>query len=156
VPIAVHPVRHRRQAEQQGDHRCHVQEDAAQTLHIGILPPWSRPSPAARLAPALIWCEHIAVDAQKGRIDIYNVVNAILRETIPGEIRFAVHFSLTEGEGDYELELALEHDEQGAAAIWKGKCSLRTPMVVHEQPIFVNLKMGLIGQCWVKLYANGE
>ena len=67
-----------------------------------------------------------------------------------------MHFSLTEGQGDYDLELVLEHQHgERILGIWKGKASLRTPMVVHEQPIFVNLRMGLIGQCWVKL-ANGE
>jgi hypothetical protein len=113
------------------------------------------PKPRRPSCPALIVCEHVEVDKAKGRIDIYNVVNAILLETVPGDIRFAVHFSLTEGQGDYDLELALEH-ESGGSAIWKGKCSLRTPMVVHEQPVFVQLTLRAIGQCWVKLYANGE
>ena len=50
----------------------------------------------------------------------------------------------------------LEHQHgERILGIWKSTASLRTPMVVHEQPIFVNLRMGLIGQCWVKLYANG-
>jgi hypothetical protein len=98
----------------------------------------------------LICCEHVEVDPAKGRIDIHNLINAILLETIPGDIRFAVHFSLTEGQGDYDLELALEHDEQGAAAIWKGKCSLRSPMVVHEQRVFLQLTLRGIGQCWAK------
>jgi len=49
------------------------------------------------------------VDKAKGRIDIHNIINAILLETIPADVRVAVHFSLTEGQGDYDLELVLEH-----------------------------------------------
>ena len=62
-------------------------------------PAVSTSKPRRPSCPALICCEHVEVDAQKGRIDIHNVVNAILLETIPGDIRFAVHFSLTEGLG---------------------------------------------------------
>jgi hypothetical protein len=68
-----------------------------------------------------------------------------------------VHFSLTEGQGDYDLELVLEHQHGGfILGIWNGTASLRSPMVVHEQPVFVNLRFSMVGQCWVKLYASGE
>ena len=87
--------------------------------------------PRRPVCPALIICEHVAVDTENGRIDIHNLINAIMLETIPAELRFAVHFSLTEG-------------------------SLRTPMVVHKQPVFIQLTLRAIGQCWLKLYANGE
>jgi hypothetical protein len=115
------------------------------------------PKPRRPSCPALICCEHVEVDTAKGRIDIHNLINAILLETVPGDIRFAVHFTLTEGQGEYDLELVLEHQHgERILGIWQGKTSLRTPMVVHEQPVFVNLRFSLVGQCWVKLYANGE
>jgi len=70
------------------------------------------PKPRRPSCPALICCEHVEMDEAKGRIDIHNIINAILLETIPGDTRFAVHFSLTEGQGDYDLELVLVLEHQ--------------------------------------------
>ena len=49
------------------------------------------------------------MDKAKGRIDIHNIINAILLETISSRRSLRGALLPHRGQGDYDLELVLEH-----------------------------------------------
>ena|SRR5258706_12122993 len=87
-------------------------------------------------------------------------MNAFSITEFPGDVTFAVHFALTEGQGDYRMALYLEQPDSPPDGqrhqLWQGDVSLRGPTVVHEQSVPVSARFSEPGQCRVALYANGE
>ena len=117
----------------------------------------STPKPRRPACPALILAERVDVDVARQRIDIHNLMNGGVATAFPAPLSFWIHFSLTGGQGDYRMTLILEHDQSGESLkLWEGTVSLRTPMVVQEQPVQIGLTVQQVGHYWVKLYANDE
>jgi hypothetical protein len=101
--------------------------------------------------PALIICQQIQTTPQR-LINIAGMMNAFTITEFPADVTFAVHFALTEGQGDYQLALFLESPNYPNDAapsrhlVWEGDVSLRTPQVVHEQPAQVTTRFHAPGQ----------
>jgi hypothetical protein len=99
----------------------------------------------------------VDVDVARKRIDIHNLMNGAVATAFPAPLSFWVHFSLTGGQSDYRMKLVMEHDQSGELlGLREGAASLRTPMVMHEQPVKVSLVVHPVGHYWVKLYADDE
>jgi hypothetical protein len=69
----------------------------------------------------------------------------------------AVVFSITDGEGEYELELSVEHDE-AEAMLGRAtqRITLRSPTTYHDEAVPLELKLSKPGSFNVKLKANGD
>jgi len=111
--------------------------------------------------PALIICQKIQTTPQR-LINIGGMMNAFSITEFPADVTFAVHFALTEGQGNYRLALFMETpdypNDAGANRhlLWEGEASLRAPSVVHEQPLQITTRFLAPGQCRIALYANGQ
>jgi hypothetical protein len=114
-------------------------------------------NPYRPVCPALLFAERVDVDVARKRIDIHNLMNGAVATAFPAPLSFWIHFSLTGGQGTYRMKLILEHDQSGELlALWEGAASLRTPIVMHEQPVQVSVVVHQVGHYWVKLYADDE
>jgi hypothetical protein len=60
------------------------------------------------------------------------------------------------GQGEHVLELFLD-DPYSEQSIWIHQCtvSLRSPMMVQEHSVFIELRVGVVGTYWVKVFAGG-
>src|ERR1044071_6386475 len=90
--------------------------------------------------PAMLICQQIRTTPNR-LIDILGMMNAFSITEFPADVTFAVHFALTAGQGNYRLALFLETPDSPNDApasrhlLWEADASLRSSVVVHEQPL---------------------
>lgn len=104
----------------------------------------------------LLFCER-AVVREDRRFDLIGVFNQVVPTAFPFRLTCVVHFALIEGQGDYDVELSIEDDlRETLMASAVKRISLRTPMVVHEEPVSLEATIPGPGGYTVRLRANGE
>jgi hypothetical protein len=90
-------------------------------------------------------------------MDMLGAFNGKAVEAFPIVLSVAVVFSITDGQGEYELELSVEHDE-AEATLGRAtqRISLRKPTTYHDEAVALDLKLSRPGSFNVKLKANGD
>jgi hypothetical protein len=104
------------------------------------------------VCPALLVCDRVTIDDQTGRIDVFGMFDGRRVPTLPAELAFVVSFAVTDGQGEYEFELSVEHEPTGdvigtATSRWE----TRAPGVVGQHAIPMGLRVTRHGWYTVRL-----
>jgi hypothetical protein len=96
------------------------------------LAPVSTPKPRRPVCTSIVVCDHAVVHAD--RIDMLGAFNGKAVARFPTALSVAVVFSITDGQGEYELELSVEHDE-AEATLGRAtqRVNLRKPTTYHDE-----------------------
>jgi hypothetical protein len=115
------------------------------------------PRPRRPVCPAILVCDRVVPRTEVGKLDVIGVFDALVVPALPARLTATVFFVLTDGQGDYHLELSLEHDQTestlGAAA---SDIALRAPVVVHQEFVPLAMTVSHYGTYTVKLHANDD
>jgi hypothetical protein len=115
------------------------------------------PKPRRPVCPAILLCHRATGYPDTGQWDLFGVFNGLGIPAMPVQLSLVVVLSITDGQGDYELELSVEHDEsESTLGRATNRISLRSPIVVHEEAVPLGLSISQYGTYAVKLKANGD
>src|SRR6185436_2424236 len=111
------------------------------------------PKPRRPVCTSIVVCDRAIV--YPDRMDMLGAFNGKAVEQFPVALSIAVVFSITDGQGEYELELSVEHDEAEATL---GRATQRInipkPTTYHDQAVALDLKLSRPGSFNIKLKAN--
>lgn len=108
---------------------------------------------------SVIVCDDIYRDEDTKKLAILGAFNTIQAQRFPARHeRMNVLFTLTNGKGEYDLSLAIEHAESGEPIIeMKGPLVLESPLGISD---FNVVMQGVIfpsaGKYWVCVKVNGQ
>jgi hypothetical protein len=98
-------------------------------------------------------------DEQTKKLIVIGTFNSVLAESLPCvQPRMVVLFTLTNGNGSYDLQLSVEHERTGRPVVeMSGPITLDGPLQIVE----VNVGLGGVvfpeeGKYWVVLRSDGE
>src|SRR4051812_23213382 len=91
------------------------------------------------------------------RMDMLGAFSGKAVDAFPVALSVAIVFSITDGQGEYELELSVEHDE-AEATLGRAtrRITLPKPTTYHDEAAPLELRVSSPGSYNVKLKANGD
>ncbi|GMV98068.1 MAG: hypothetical protein AMXMBFR83_24210 [Phycisphaerae bacterium] len=108
---------------------------------------------------SIMICDEIIRDERTGKVTLVGVFSSVFVPEVPCQHpRMWAFFSLTNGKGDYDLSLRVEHERAGATVMEiRGPLKLTDPLEIAD--FYVELR-GLplpeAGKYWIFLTVNGE
>jgi hypothetical protein len=115
------------------------------------------PKPRRPVCPAIVFCQKATAYPDVRQFDLLRVFSGLGVPAVPVVLTMIVVFTITDGEGDYRLDLSIEHDEsEQILVMMDSSVSLRSPVVVHDQAVPITFKVEQFGTYTVKLKANGD
>lgn len=116
-----------------------------------------RPNPEKLTCVSLLVCDDVYRDEKSKKLVVVGVFNAVITPSLPTvQPRLTVLFTLTNGQGEYELSLAIEHEQSGATIVeLKGPLKLENPLHLHDfNVVMSDVKFPRPGKYWIVLKAD--
>jgi len=108
---------------------------------------------------SILVCDDVYRDEQTKKLVIVGTFNQITTASFPCmHPKMSVLFTLTNGNGTYDVALAIEHEESATMiAELKGPLQVTDPLAINDVIVqFVGAVFPKAGKYWVVLKANGE
>ena len=108
---------------------------------------------------SIILCDDVYRDERTKKLVIVGTFNTInVLQTPAMHPQLCVLFSLTNGNGDYDLTLAIEHERTGREILsMQGPLRLESPLAIADVDVRLNgLELPETGKYWVTLRCDGE
>lgn len=108
---------------------------------------------------SIIICDDIYRDERTKKLVIIGTFNNLTTPSFPcAHRRMRVLFTLTNGKGDYDVHLSIEHEESGSKLIdLGGPMRITDPLAISDIDIEIeNLVFANPGKYWVVLRADGR
>src|SRR5688572_17523476 len=106
---------------------------------------------------SIIICDDIYRDEETKKLIIVGTFNSISASNFPcAHPKMSVLFTLTNGHGDYNLKLAIEHAETGVDIVEvSGPLQMASPLIISDFNVSLqNLHFPVEGKYWVSLSVN--
>ncbi|MBI5762621.1 MAG: hypothetical protein HZA51_03760 [Planctomycetes bacterium] len=107
---------------------------------------------------SIVVCDDVYRDEQTKKLIVVGVFNTINAPTMPcAHGKLVVLFTLTNGKGEYNLELAVEHEQSGTEIVRiSGPLRADDPLAISDVNVtLANLVFEREGKYWVVLKADG-
>lgn len=108
---------------------------------------------------SIVICDDIYRDETTKKLIVVGMFNSIIAQSVPCiHERMHVLFSLTNGRGDYDLSLSIEHEKTGAVVSEvKGPFHVDDPLAIGD----INMELHRLvfpkeGKYWVTIKTDGE
>ncbi len=108
---------------------------------------------------SLVVCDDVIRDQRTGKMTLINTFDRISAPVFPcHHPKFAVFFTLTNGNGTYDLSVRVEHEESGADILEiTGPLEVRDPLGIGQFHVEVaGMEFPEAGKYWVTLRSDGE
>ncbi|MFO0837601.1 MAG: hypothetical protein U1D55_03680 [Phycisphaerae bacterium] len=118
-----------------------------------------KPNPEELCCISIIICDDIYRDELTKKLVIIGTFNYINARSFPCiQPRFRVLFTVTNGRGDYDLRLAVEHEQSGNRIVeLGGPFRVGDPLAISDVSIEIaNLVLNEPGKYWVTLRADNR
>lgn len=117
-----------------------------------------KPNPEKLECVSIIIADAVYRDERTKNLVIAGTFNTISVPALPWPFdRLTVLFSITNGKGEYQLVLRIEHEVSGTTvAELSGPFRLESPLTIQEVNVeFRGLKFAAFGKYWVTILADG-
>ena len=108
---------------------------------------------------SMILCESIHRDERTKNLILVGTFNRITGKSLPIPLpKFCVLFTLTDGQGEFDLSLSIENADSGQPLVeMKGPMTLSDPLSISDFDVeFKGLVFAEEGKYWLVLKANDE
>jgi hypothetical protein len=114
--------------------------------------------------PTLLVCADATTDPARGRVNITGAFDSLVAASLPDTVEVMVVFTLTDGLGDYAVELTLEHRgtlaplDPPAATLGRSikRITLTSPDLFQHELVPLRIKVVHEGAYTLRVRANGE
>jgi hypothetical protein len=108
---------------------------------------------------SILICDDVYRDEITKKLVVVGTFNRINAESFPCKHgRVVVLFSITDGQGEYELSLSIEHERSGVeVARIRGPITIHDPLAIHDINVTLDkLQFVEPGKYWVMVKVDGE
>lgn len=117
------------------------------------------PNPERLQCISIVICNEIYRDEDTKNLILVGTFNQIRARSFPCEHpQMAILAALTNGNGKYDLQLSIEHEESGVEIVTlQGPAQFSDPLAVQDLPIKLrSIVFEKPGKYWVMIKADGE
>lgn len=119
----------------------------------------AKPNPERLQCISIVICNDIYRDEETKNLILVGTFNQIRSRAFPCQHpQMAMLAGLTNGNGKYELQVSIEHEESGVEIVTlEGPAHFSDPLAVRDLPIKLrNVFFERPGKYWVMIKADGE
>jgi hypothetical protein len=118
-----------------------------------------KPNPEKLTCLSIVVCDEVYRDEITKKLILVGTLNAIVSNDVPCRIpKLTVMFSLTNGKGNYNVVVTIEHADTGQEIVsLGGPLRVEDPLAVMDMVMpLVNVAFPVEGKYWVVVKADGE